>query len=101
MLAPERQIARDILVLIDASVDLHRTENDVLFRELLKHKLAEVFSVASCRHKADQVVFIGWSEWSNEQKFRTRLARQSSDNVSRLNWTSSAALSTLTSFRPG
>ena len=56
VLAPERQLLRDVGVLVDARVDLARPEDQPVPREGIDRDLAVVLAVAPRRHPGSQVV---------------------------------------------
>ena len=84
LLVPQRQVLGNVLVLIDARLDLHRAVHQLLFRELVKNQVAQVIAVASRGHPTDQIVLAPRSERKNQQKLRRFLPGQSGHDVSGL-----------------
>ncbi len=78
LLVPQRQILRDRLVLVDAGLDLHRAENQLLLGKLQDDELAQVLAVAARHHQADQVVLVARRERDHEQELRLVLPGQRS-----------------------
>ena len=74
LLVPQRQVFRDILILIDSRVNLHRPQDQFLFRKLHHHNLAELIAIAPRQHHADQILLCRRSECRHQEKLRLRLA---------------------------
>ena len=83
LLVPQRQIFRNILILIDAGIHLHRPQNQLLFRKLHHHNFAELVAIAPRQHHADQILLRRGSECRHQQKLRFRFAGQRRINIRR------------------
>ena len=60
---------------------MHGSENQLLFRKLQHHHVAEGFAVAARHHEADQVVLAARRERQHQQEFRLVLPRERGHHI--------------------
>jgi ABC-type nickel/cobalt efflux system permease component RcnA len=70
LLIPQRQLAGELRVLIDARLDLLRAVDQAGLGEVVDHRCAVVRAVAAAGDPADQVVAVGGSEGQNLDKLQ-------------------------------
>src|SRR5688572_22496012 len=80
-LVPQRDLARDLGVLVDPVRDLVRTEHETLPREAIDRELAEVWAVVPRHHPRREVVLLPRRERTHEDELRLALTRQPHHHV--------------------
>src|SRR5204863_3899717 len=65
LLIPQRQLARELRVLIDSRLDLQRSVNQFRLGKVVDHRGAVLRAVAASRNPANQVIPVGGREWEN------------------------------------
>ena len=83
LLVPERQIAGDLLLLVDLRFDLVRPVDKLLLGKLIEDQFPEPVPVAAGRHPAVEIVLVARRERQHQQEFRVGLARQRRHDVGR------------------
>src|SRR6185437_2800860 len=84
LLIPERQLARDRSVLIDARLDLQGTIDQLRFRKVIDHRLTVVRAIAAAADPSDEIVAVSRSERQDVDEFRRLLPGQRHEHVIRL-----------------
>ena len=91
-LVPERDLARDLRVLIHAIHDLCRAEHEALPRKAIHDELAVIRAVVSHHHPRGEVVLLTGREGPHEDVLALRLTGQPHDDVSHERLTAARAL---------
>src|SRR5216684_297168 len=90
---PQAEILGDVLVLIDARLNLHGAVHQLLFRELEINQVPQSISVAAGSHPPDQIVLAPRGERQDQQELGFFLPRQGGHYISGLHGRRSGGIS--------
>ena len=76
LLIPQRQLTRELRVLIDPRFDLHRPVDEPGFRKVVDHCRTVVRAIAASGDPANQIIPVRRREWQNVYELHPGFARQ-------------------------